>query len=140
MILDLAVLLAVGLLTLALVAGALRWLGRAGGSVEALAAWGVRRGHVRGDGVAAPLEVAGAREHRRFTVGYHAPPGADAVLLLGVDCEATDPRVDDGVLVVKITRPDPELLGGERLDELLDELYELARGLEAASPAEPAPE
>lgn len=135
-------LLLLGLVTaalLALVAGGLRFLHGTAGPVERLRAWGEARGVVRGDGVSTALEVAGARGTRRFTVGYQHPPGAAAVLLAAVDCAAADARVDDGVLAVRMTRPDPALLDGPRLDALVDELCALAVELEATAPAGDTP-
>lgn len=109
-------------------------LARVGAPIERLRAWGATRGVVRGDGVATALEVAGARGVRRFTVGYQALPGAPPVLLAAVDCASADPRVDDGVLAVRIAGAELRRFDARRLDALVDELCALAEELEAASP------
>jgi hypothetical protein len=146
----------VGLLLLVLVVGAVRFFARTAAPIEAIRAWAEAQGHaVRGDGTSAPLEVIGARGARRWTVGWFQAPGADAVLLLGMDCAASDtaptdtapidtaaspedrPRVDDGVLAARVTRPSPDLFAPARLDALLDELEAMAIALEREHPAPP---
>lgn len=135
-----------GVLLLVLVIGAVRFFARTAAPIEAIRAWAEARGHaVRGDGTSAPLEVIGARGARRWTVGWFQAPGADAVLLLGMDCAAADtapppdgrPSVDDGVLAARVTRPSSDLYTPARLDALLDELEAMAIALEHEHPAPP---
>lgn len=137
---GLALLVTVGLL--AVLAGGLRYLSRTGAPIEALRAYAVAQGAVvRGDGVAVALEIVGALGTRRWTLGYHHPPGEPDVLLVGIDCAAATGSpstvvglpllvVDDQVLAARLTTPPPDLYTPERLGALLLSMADLAQRLE----------